>query len=106
MKASDVKYIIVHCAATKPSMDIGFEDIDRWHKDRGWSGCGYHIIIRRDGNLEYSRGLKPRGTVFRQGAHVKGFNDISIGICLVGGMAQDICRAPAGALQISVCGIC
>ena len=43
----ETKYIIIHCSATKPSMDIGFEEIDKWHRAKGWFGCGYHKIIRR-----------------------------------------------------------
>ena len=61
-------------------MDIGFAEIDKWHTDRGWSGCGYHFIIRRDGEIETGRDL---GVV---GAHAYGYNRVSVGICLVGGM--------------------
>ena len=44
--------IIIHCAATKPSMDIGIEEIRKWHVDQnGWDDVGYHFIIRRDGKL-------------------------------------------------------
>lgn len=80
-----ITYIIVHCADTKPSMDIGFTEIDQWHEKRGWcspSGihCGYHYIIRRDGVEETGR---PESEM---GAHVAGNNSNSIGICLVGGM--------------------
>ena len=76
-------YIVIHCAATKPSMDIGFTEIDQWHKRRGWLGCGYTWIIRRDGTIETGRSLE------EVGAHVKGFNHNSVGICLVGGMDVD-----------------
>ena len=74
------KLIVVHVSATPPSMDIGVEEIDKMHKDRGWSGCGYAEVIRRDGTLEIGRGHKAIG------AHVKGFNSISFGICLIGGV--------------------
>jgi acyl-CoA synthetase (AMP-forming)/AMP-acid ligase II len=40
---------ILHMAYTPPSADIGAAEIDRWHKDRGWSGIGYHFVIRRSG---------------------------------------------------------
>ena len=79
MNKSDVKFIIVHCAYTPPDMDIGVKDIDRWHRERGWMGCGYHLVIKRDGTVEQGRELN------RQGAHVKGQNTRSVGICLVGG---------------------
>jgi len=61
-------------------MDIGFVEIDKWHKAKGWTGCGYHYIIRRDGELEPGR---PHDM---QGAHCYKENHHSIGICLVGGV--------------------
>lgn len=76
--------IIIHCAATPHGMDIGFSEIDRWHKDRGWRGCGYHKIIRTSGMVEDGRSIAP----FEQGAHCIGRNDY-IGICWVGGMTDD-----------------
>ena len=76
--------IAVHCAYTKPSQDIGSVEIRRWHKrpkpkGNGWSDIGYHYVIRRDGSVEDGRPNQ------RMGAHVKGFNRYSLGICLVGG---------------------
>lgn len=76
-------YIVVHCAATRPSQDISARDIDRWHRALGWSGIGYHFVIKRDGTLEHGR---PSDVV---GSHVQGHNAKSIGICLVGGVAED-----------------
>ena len=76
--------IIIHCAATKPSMDIGYDEIRKWHVDQnGWDDVGYHFIIRRNGQLEKAR---PEGY---SGAHAPSHNGRSIGICLVGGMAED-----------------
>ena len=72
--------IIVHCAYTTASMDIGAKDIDRWHREKGWMGIGYHAVIRLDGTVEQGRDLE------RAGAHVKGQNANSIGICMAGGM--------------------
>ena len=76
-------YVVIHCAQTKPSMDIGFKEIDQWHKRRGWAGCGYNFIIRQNGIIETGRALE------QVGAHVKGFNHNSLGICLVGGIDED-----------------
>jgi N-acetyl-anhydromuramyl-L-alanine amidase AmpD len=76
--------IIIHCAATKASMDIGYDEIRKWHVDQnGWDDVGYHFIIRRNGKLEKAR---PEGY---SGAHAPSHNSRSIGICLVGGMADD-----------------
>jgi len=72
--------VIIHCAATKPSMDIGASDIKKWHLDRGWKDIGYHYVIRRNGDIENGIG------VALAGSHTKGHNASSIGICLVGGI--------------------
>jgi hypothetical protein len=80
MLAADVKYIAVHCAATKASQDIGATEIDRWHRAKGWIMIGYHFVIKRDGTVEKGRALD------MPGAHVNGFNSVSLGICLVGGL--------------------
>lgn len=76
--------IILHCADTKPSMDIGVKEIKRWHiHERGWKDIGYHWVIRRDGKVEQGR---PESVV---GAHCSGYNTNSIGICLIGGMEEN-----------------
>lgn len=72
--------IVVHCAATKPSMDIGAREIGQWHRAQGWLAIGYHFVIRRDGQVEEGR---PHDVV---GSHVQGYNERSIGVCLVGGI--------------------
>jgi N-acetyl-anhydromuramyl-L-alanine amidase AmpD len=72
--------VIIHCAATKPNMDIGASDIKKWHLDRGWKDIGYHYVIRRNGDIENGIG------VALAGSHTKGHNASSIGICLVGGI--------------------
>ncbi len=64
-------------------MDIGVAEIDSWHKERGYDSCGYHYVIRRNGFIEKGRDES------QIGAHCKGKNSNSIGICLVGGLADD-----------------
>lgn len=82
-----IKQLIVHCAATKPSMNIGAAEIRQWHLANGWSDIGYNYVIRRDGLIENGRDLDRDGNVDEEvGAHAKGFNANSIGICLVGGL--------------------
>ena len=83
MKPEDVKYLVVHCADTPPDMDIGIKEIDRWHRQRGGNGVGYHYVIRRDGTLESGRATDTPG------AHVKGHNRHSLGVCLIGGRAAE-----------------
>jgi N-acetylmuramoyl-L-alanine amidase len=79
--------IIVHCSATPPSMDIGTREIREWHVNgNGWLDLGYNYVIRRDGRLENGRDLDGDGDSSDEiGAHARGFNRNSIGICLVGG---------------------
>lgn len=81
-------HIVVHTAATRPSMDIGAAEIRRWHLQRGWLDIGYHYVIRRDGTVEEGR---PRDAI---GAHVSGHNTDSIGICLVGGVSEKDVKVP------------
>lgn len=83
MQDSDVKYLVVHCSATPPNMDIGVRAIDQWHRDRGWRKVGYHYIIRRNGSIETGRLLN------QVGAHTKGHNRNSWGICMVGGVDEN-----------------
>ena len=73
--------IIVHCSATKPDMDIGVDVIRDWHvHERRWTDVGYHFIIKRDGSVDDGR------PVSKIGAHARGHNEESIGVCLVGGV--------------------
>lgn len=58
-------------------------DIDRWHKNNGWSGIGYHFFVRKNGEIYRGR---PQNTV---GAHVQGMNSRSIGICAEGDFTKE-----------------
>ena len=71
--------IIVHSSSTPSSMDIGVKEIDKWHRDRNFRMVGYHFVIRRNGLIEKGRDVGDTG------AHVRGYNLNSIGICWVGG---------------------
>lgn len=74
-----IKLHIIHCSDTPENMDIGVKEIREWHtKERGWSDIGYHLVIRRDGAIELGRPINISG------AHARGYNQISIGTCLVG----------------------
>ncbi len=79
-KRAETNYLIVHCAATRPSQNVGVREIRQWHKERGFLDIGYHFVIRRDGTLENGRDVSVVG------AHVAGQNHDSVGICLVGGV--------------------
>lgn len=58
-----------HCTA---------QDIHQWHLNNGWSGAGYHFLVRKDGTVYR---LRPEGKI---GAHASGSNSDSIGICFEG----------------------
>ncbi len=75
--------IIVHCAATPDGKDFTVEDIDKWHKQRGFKKIGYHYVIYRDGTCHAGRAES------EVGAHCTGHNKNSIGICYIGGCASD-----------------
>lgn len=68
-------YIALHHAA---SVKCSAADIDRWHKERGWSGIGYHYFVRKDGSVYRGR---PQNAL---GAHVQGKNNVSVGVCVEG----------------------
>lgn len=74
-----IKKIILHCSATPEGRDVDAEEITRWHKNKGWSGCGYHYVVKLDGTIEEGRSVQ------MVGAHTKGHNVGSIGIVYVGG---------------------
>ena len=79
-----INKIIIHCSATKEGNKISAATIDRWHKDRGWRCIGYHYVVRIDGSIEYGRPVQDIG------AHVKGRNKHSIGVCYIGGLDADM----------------
>ena len=80
--------IIIHCADTKYTMDIGVNEIRQWHLQRGWNDIGYHYVIRKDGTIEVGRNVKIKGS------HCYGKNTGSIGICWVGGYGGVDDRTP------------
>ena len=75
--------IIIHCTATIEGKDFRAKDIDKWHKQRGWKGIGYHYVIDLDGTIEKGR---PESEI---GAHTVGHNRYSIGVVYVGGLDKN-----------------
>ncbi|AUS06477.1 N-acetylmuramoyl-L-alanine amidase [Pseudotamlana carrageenivorans] len=78
-----INHIVIHATATKASQDVSATDINRWHKHNGWSGIGYHYVVKLNGSIENGR---PEGI---RGAHVKGHNHDSIGVVYVGGLDEN-----------------
>jgi len=71
------KAVIHHTA----SHDVSAKEIDRWHKERGWTEIGYHFVIRKDGSIEKGRDIN------KIGAHAKNpspSRNNRVGIALTG----------------------
>ena len=75
-----IKEIIIHCSATPEERDWTIKDIERDHKAKGYKKVGYHYVICLDGTVQTGREEKEIG------AHCKGHNAHSIGICYIGGL--------------------
>lgn len=79
----NINEIIIHCAATPEGKSFTVADIDRWHRQRGWKGIGYHFVIYLDGSVHNGRPIE------LVGAHCLGHNANSIGVCYIGGCTAD-----------------
>lgn len=73
------RIILHHAAASNCSAD----DVDRWHKNKGWTCIGYHFFVRKDGSIY--RGRREEAV----GAHAYGSNTDSIGICAEGNFENE-----------------
>ena len=80
------KRVFLHCSATpdypenENKFDLfGAADIDAWHRKQGWAEIGYHFVIRRTGVIE---GGERHWSEY--GAHVKGQNKDTLGVCYIG----------------------
>lgn len=84
--------IIIHCAAWPNGKPLSVDQVDGWHNDNGFQRdpnlmvthephighVGYHYFIGVSG------GLHPCRALYETGAHARGHNTRSIGICLSG----------------------
>ena len=75
-----ISLIVIHCSATRVDRDFTAKDVDTAHRFRGFSCWGYHYYIRKSGQIEP---MRDEDTV---GAHARGFNAISLGVCYEGGL--------------------
>ena len=78
-----VKEIIIHCSATREEQQVSVDTIRDWHLAKGWNDIGYHFYIDLDGTINKGRDID------KMGAHCKGHNRNSIGICYCGGVEAD-----------------
>lgn len=79
----ELNRIILHCTATRAGEQINVKQIDKWHRDRGWSEIGYHYVLYADGTIATGRDIR------KKGAHVKGHNHDSVGVAYVGGLDKN-----------------
>ena len=76
-----IERLVIHHSASARSTT--FAAIKHWHTDappkgNGWSDIGYNYVILGNGKLRVGRPLPTTG------AHAKGKNSTSIGVCVVG----------------------
>lgn len=77
-----INLIVIHCSATRADRCFTEHDVTAAHRCRGFKECGYHFYIRKNGDIKTMRPIE------RIGAHVRGFNAASIGICYEGGLDE------------------
>lgn len=101
------QYLIIHHTGgtqADPLADTShhtFEIVDAYHKSLGWEGFGYHYFIDKSGTLTTGREENYHG------AHTKGYNLKSIGICLAGNFDQTMpTEAQEKALAFLLADIC
>lgn len=75
----DWKAVVIHHSA---SADVPANEIDRWHRARGFTQIGYHFVIRQDGAVEPGRPLSQAGAHAANPAPSR--NRTHIGICVTG----------------------
>lgn len=83
MRPEDIKYLVLHCTATREDQEYTVEDLLRDHKKRRFRTIGYHFYIQRDGTMTQHRNL------LEVGAHCVPYNHCSIGICYEGGLSKN-----------------
>ena len=88
-----INYIVVHCSATREGCTLTSEALEAEHRRRGFRTTGYHYYIRRDGTVLGTRSLE------LPGAHCRGHNKYSIGICYEGGLDADCCPKDTRTLE-------
>lgn len=77
----EINSLIVHHSASRRTTST--HEIDGWHRARGWDQIGYHNLIRLSSELLSVEigGGRPEQV---QGAHCKGRNEGTLGLCLIG----------------------
>lgn len=74
-----INKIIIHCSATPEGRAVTIQEIEKWHREKGYNGIGYHYVIGLNGEVWKGRDINVVG------AHTVGQNANSIGVCYIGG---------------------
>lgn len=77
-KRAETDMVVIHHTGNPEDDDLSAERIHAAHKAQGWSGIGYHYVVRKDGQVEQGR---PEWAV---GAHAYGENSHTIGVHVCG----------------------
>lgn len=94
MSMRDIRLIVIHCSASRNGKSLVVDQVDHEHEKRGFKrdpafmarmnpqlkAIGYHFMIYVNGAIVTGRHQEEIG------AHVQGYNQYSLGICMVGGM--------------------
>lgn len=97
------KYLIIHCSDSEWGCA---REVRKWHISRGWNDVGYHFLINNGypekgkkllalmGSIECGRSIDS------EGAHCLGYNEISLGICLIGDGTNTFCGEQYDSLKM------
>lgn len=93
--------IVLHHTGGSAGEDPDASEIDAIHRRLGWSGIGYHYLIRKDGSIEQGR------PSFGVGAHAEGANRESLGVAFCGNFCEEeptTAQIESAAMLIAVLG--
>lgn len=81
-----IDLIVIHCSATEGGQEYSVEEINSWHVARGFRKIGYHFLVHLNGEIDGAyEGMR---RIEEIGAHAKGYNLHSIGVCYTGGLKK------------------
>ena len=92
-----LKYLVIHCTATREGREVSAAEIRRWHTapiakgGRGWKQVGYTDLLHLDGRVERLVRNNEDMTVdaFEITNGARGYNAIARHIVYVGGVSAD-----------------
>lgn len=96
-----VRFLVIHCSATRADRNYTDKQLMRDHKKRGFRTVGYHFYIHKDGSITQFRKL------LEVGSHARPYNRCSIGSATrAGWMTRGVLPTPLPGPSMTQCGIC